>query len=134
MKNQCPPLLESYRHDVSPPLLQPAEPWDASPSSVSSEIGADRRRNAVLKIRISPMLLCSTTYPLPAHNPWSAGSRSPRVFVGSDALSTASSPFTPTAPPADLLIESQPAPCESQLTDGGVGSGPLRGRVGDGNT
>lgn len=54
------------------------------------------------------------------------------MFVGSDALSTASIPFTPTANPADELTESHPAP--GQLTGGGVGSAPFRGRVGDGNT
>ena len=34
----------------------------------------DFRCKAVLKIRISPMLLVSTTNPLPAHRPWSGGS------------------------------------------------------------
>ena len=81
------------------------------------------------------MLLLSTTYPLPAHNPWSAGSMSPRVvFVDSVALSTASSPFTPAAPPADALIESQPGPIVvEQVTAGGVGSTALRARAGSGS-
>ena len=34
-------------------------------------------------------------------------------------------PFTPTAPPADMLIRSHPGPSGWQLTDGGDGSGPL---------
>ncbi len=66
MKNQCPPLLESNSHDGSPPLLHARL---LSPMIVSREIGADWRFNAVLNTRISPMLLVSTTSPLPAHNP-----------------------------------------------------------------
>jgi hypothetical protein len=41
---------------------------------------------------------------------------SPMKLVGSEALSTAFSPLTPTAPAADVLMLSQPAP--GQLTDG----------------
>ena len=43
---------------------------------------------------------------------------SPMKLVLSEALSTAFSPFTPVAPPEDALMLSQPATCESQLTDG----------------
>ncbi len=43
----------------------------------------------------------------------------------SDALSTAFSPLTPTAPPAEVLIVSQPRPIGAHLTFGitGVGGG-----------
>ena len=85
---------------------------------VSSGIGADWRFKAVLKTRISPMLLVSTTNPFPAHSPWSGGSMSPRGLVGSDALLTAFRPFTLVAPPFDVLIRSQPGPSGWQLTDG----------------
>ena len=46
---------------------------------------------------------------------------SPMKLVGSEALSTAFSPFTPVAPPADVLMLSQPGP--GQLTDGSVDVG-----------
>jgi hypothetical protein len=39
------------------------------------------------------------------------------------ALSTASNPFTPVAPPADVLMLSQPEPSGSQRTDGIIGIG-----------
>src|SRR5579871_508955 len=86
--------------------------------SVSSGMGADMRFKAVLKTRISPMLLVSTTDPLPAHRPWSGGSMSPRGLVGSEALSTAFRPLTPVAPPFPVLMRSQPGPSGWQLTDG----------------
>ena len=73
------------------------------------------------------MLLVSTTNPFPAHRPWSAGSMSrPDVLVGSVALSTAFRPFTPTEPPSDMLMRSQPGPSGSQLTVGAgtTGSAP----------
>ena len=77
------------------------------------------------------MLLASTTNPLPAHRPWSAGSMSPSGLVGSVPLSTAFRPFTPTAPPADLLMGSQPGPSGWQLTVGagvyGISAGPDAG-------
>ena len=85
---------------------------------VSNEIGADRRCKAVLKTRISPMLLVSTTDPLPAHRPWSGGSTSLKTLVVCSALSTAFRPFTPVAPPAAVLMRSQPGPSGWQLTDG----------------
>ncbi|HEX8975124.1 MAG TPA: hypothetical protein VF781_01320 [Solirubrobacteraceae bacterium] len=43
---------------------------------------------------------------------------SPMKLVGIDALSTALSPLTPVAPPAEVLIESQPGPSGWQLTEG----------------
>ncbi len=69
------------------------------------------------------MLLVSTTDPLPAHRPWSGGSMSPRGFVASDALSTAFRPLTPVAPPAEVLMLSQPAPSGWHLTVGMIGVG-----------
>ena len=39
-------------------------------------------------------------------------------LVVSDALSTAFRPFTLVAPPADVLMRSQPRPSGWQLTDG----------------
>src|SRR5579863_4733175 len=95
---------------------------------VSRGIGDDNRCRRWLKTRISPMLLVSTTYPLPAHRPWSAGSMSPSGLVGSEALSTAFRPLTPTAPPADVLMESQPGP--GQLT---VGAGEMGGSAAGGS-
>src|ERR1022692_766845 len=122
---------------MSPPLLQPAFPWLARPMMVSREMTDDFRCKAVLKIRTTPMLLVSTTYPLPAHRPWSAGSMSsPNVLP----LSTAFRPFTPVAPPEDKEIASQPGRTGWQLTVGGTVSvsrdvtsallpeGPRRGR------
>ena len=70
------------------------------------------------------MLLVSTTYPLPAQRPWSAGSMSPSGLVDSVPLSTAFRPFTPTEPPADVLMGSQPGPSGWQLT---VGAGVTGG-------
>src|SRR5262245_49077745 len=119
VKNQWPPLLASKTHEGSPPLLQPRP---VSPITVSSGIGADNRFKVVSKTIISPMLLASTTSPAPAHRPWSGGSISPCGFVGSVALSTAFRPFTPTAPPADELMVSQPGPWGSQLTAGMAGA------------
>src|SRR5450755_3437879 len=69
------------------------------------------------------MLFVSTTEPLPAHRPWSGGSMSPRGFVASEALSTAFRPFTPVAPPADVLMLSQPAPSGWHRTVGMIGVG-----------
>ena len=66
VKNQCPPLAESKMHEGSPPLLKPRL---VSPMRVSSEMTADFRSRDLLKTRISPMLLVSTTDPLPAHRP-----------------------------------------------------------------
>ena len=43
---------------------------------------------------------------------------SPMKLVGCDALSTAFSPFTPVAPPDDVLMLSQPGPSGWQLTEG----------------
>ena len=131
VKNQCPPLFGSNRHETSPPLLYPLA---VSPMRVSSGMGADLRCRAGLKTRISPMLLVSTTYLLLAHSPWSAGSMSggTRMLVLSVPLSTAFRPFTPFAPPADVLIGSQPGPSGWQLTAGGVGSAPSRLKTGDG--
>ena len=57
VKNQCPPLLASYRQEMSPPLLQPLL---VSPMRVSSGMTCESRWSLVLKIRISPMLLAST--------------------------------------------------------------------------
>ena len=42
----------------------------------------------------------------------------PSVLVASVPLSTAFRPFTPTEPPADLLMGSQPGPSGWQLTVG----------------
>lgn len=80
------------------------------------------------------MLLVSTTYLLLAQSPWSAGSMSggTRMLVLSVPLSTAFRPFTLFAPPADILIGSQPGPSGWQLTVGGVGSAPSRLKTGDG--
>src|SRR5271163_3304453 len=51
------------------------------------------------------------------------------------ALSTASKPFTPTAPPENRLMVSQPGPIGSQLTVGGGGSAcGGRGRLCSGMT
>src|SRR5215469_9080962 len=85
---------------------------------VSSGIGDDKRCRRWLKTMTSPMLLPSTTNPLPAHRAWSAGSMSPSGLVGSVPLSTAFRPFTPTEPPSDVLTGSQPGPSGSQLTVG----------------
>ena len=76
------------------------------------------------------MLFVSTTDPLPAHRPWSGGSMSPRGFVASEALSTAFRPLTPVAPPAEVLMLSQPAPSGWHLTVGitGVGAASAAGR------
>ena len=78
LKNQCPPLAESNRHVGSPPLLQCRF---VSPITVSRGMTGETRFRALLKIRISPMLLVSTTDPLPAHRPWSGGSMSPMKLV-----------------------------------------------------
>ncbi len=64
------------------------------------------------------MLLLSATNPLPAHSPWSAGSMSPSGLVDSVPLSTSFRPFTPTEPPADMLMGSHPGPSGWQLTVG----------------
>src|SRR5579884_2507019 len=45
------------------------------------------------------------------------------TLVGSDALSTAFNPLTPVAPPADVLMLSQPAPMGWQRTAGMIGVG-----------
>jgi hypothetical protein len=123
---------------MSPPLLQPLL---VSPIRVSRGMTADARCKAVLKTKISPMLLASTTYPLPAHRPWSAGSMSiPNTLVLCSPLSTAFKPFTPVAPPEDKLMMSQPGPNGWQLTVGGLTAEALRGRrerrvrPGDGKT
>ena len=78
------------------------------------------------------MLLSSTTYPLPAHSPWSAGSMSPLGLVVSVPLSTALMPLTPYGAAAPRLILSHPDPSGWQLTDGGDGSGPFLETIGDG--
>ena len=114
---------------MSPPLLQPLL---VSPIRVSSGMTVEIRLSRVLKIRISPRLLSSTTYPLPEHRPWSAGSMSPFGLVLSVPLSTALRPLTPFAPSGLRLILSHPDPGGSQLTDGGAGSGPLLATIGDG--
>src|SRR5437764_8695190 len=105
VKIQCPPLAGSNRHEGSPALLQFRL---VRPITVSSGMTGDTRLRALLKIRISPMLLVSTTLPLPAHRPWSGGSMSPMKLVFCEALSTALRPLTPTAPPLDELTLSQP--------------------------
>src|ERR1700726_3356044 len=64
------------------------------------------------------MLLVSTTDPLPAHRPWSGGSMSLKMVAVCLALSTALMPFTPTAPPADVLMVSQLGLAGWQLTVG----------------
>src|ERR1700733_10656864 len=99
---------------MSPPLLHPMV---VSPIMVSREMGDDFRVKAVLKTRTSPRLFASTTYPLPAHRPWSAGSMSSPYKV---PLSTAFKPFTPLAPPEDELMASQPGLLGWQLTVGGT--------------
>ena len=114
---------------MSPPLLQPLL---VSPIRVSSGMTEEIRLSRVLKIRISPRLLSSTTYPLPAHRPWSAGSMSPFGLVLSVPLSTALRPLTPFAPSGPRLILSHPDPGGSQFTDGGAGSGPFLATIGDG--
>src|ERR1700734_1928391 len=115
---------------MSPPLLQPLT---VSPIRVSSGMTEEIRLSRVLKIRISPMLLSPTTYPLPAHRPWSAGSMScPSTLVLCVPLSTALSPLTPFAPSGLRLIRSHPAPSGAQFTDGGAGSGPFLETIGDG--
>ena len=64
-------------------------------------------------------------------------SRGSSTLVPSVALSTALMPFTPVAPPGDVLTVLQPGPSGWQLTDGGAGSearlarGVAPGRVGD---
>src|SRR5947209_12561927 len=45
------------------------------------------------------------------------------TLVGSEALSTAFSPFTPVAPPADVLMLSHPAPSGWHRTVGMIGVG-----------
>src|SRR5690349_7469855 len=115
LMNQCPPLAESNTQEGSPPLLHCRFP---SPITRSSEMTGETRCRALLKIRISPMLLVSTTDPLPAHSPWSGGSTSLNLLVVLSALSTALMPFTPTAPPANGLMLSQPARSGWQLTVG----------------
>src|SRR5208282_2151651 len=111
---------------MSPPLLHPLL---VSPIMVSRGMTADARSKAVLKTRISPMLLASTTYPFPAHRPWSAGSMSnPETLVLCVALSTAFRPFTPVAPPEDKLMLSHPGPNGWQLTVGGATATSLCGR------
>src|SRR6266853_4331475 len=115
VKNQCPPLAESNRHEGSPPLLQFR---CVSPITVSKGMTGDTRFKALLKIRISPMLLVSTTDPLPAHRPWSGGSTLLKMLVVCSALSTAFRPLTLVAPPLEVLIWSQPGPRGTQLTDG----------------
>ncbi len=114
---------------MSPPLLQPLL---VSPISVSSGMTEETRLSRVLKNRTSPRLLSSTTYPLPAHRPWSAGSRSPFGLVLSVPLSTALRPLTPFAPPGLRLILSHPDRSGSQLTAGGTGSGSALATIGDG--
>ena len=47
---------------------------------------------------------------------------SPRGLVASEPLSTAFSPFTPVAAPADVLMLSQPAPSGWHLTVGITGA------------
>src|SRR5208282_1725405 len=110
---------------MSPPLLHPLL---VSPIRVSKGMTADARCKSVLKTRISPRLLASTTYPFPAQRPWSAGSMSPTRLVGSPPLSTAFKPFTPVAPPEDELMLSHPGPNGWQLTVGGVTAASLCGR------
>src|SRR5215831_1873456 len=122
VKIQCPPLAESKTHDGSPPLLQRR---CVSPITVSRGMTGDARCRALLKIRISPMLLVSTTFPLPAHRPWSGGSMSPMKLVGSEALSTALMPLTLADPPANELMLSQPGRSGWQLTVGILMVGPL---------
>src|SRR5260370_25860141 len=102
-------------HDGSPPLLQCR---CVSPITRSSEMTGDTRFSALLKIRISPLLLVSTTDPFPAHRPWSGGSTSLKLFAVCVALSTALMPLTPVAPPANGLMVSQPARSGWQLTVG----------------
>ena len=92
---------------MSPPLLQPLP---VSPIRVSSGMTEEIRLSRVLKIRTSPRLLSSTTYPLPAHRPWSAGSMSPFGLVLCVPLSTALRPLAPWEPPARRLILSHPEP------------------------
>src|SRR5450755_4361296 len=55
------------------------------------------------------------------------------TLVGSEALSTAFSPFTPVAPPAEVLMLSQPAPSGWHRTAGiiGVGAAAAAGPRGD---
>src|SRR5689334_22427001 len=120
--NQWPPLAESNWQAGSPPLLQFRFP---SPITRSSEMTGETRFRALLKISISPMLLVSITDPFPAHNPWSGGSTSLNLLVVCVALSTALMPFTPTAPPANGLILSQPGRSGTQLTVGIVTVGLL---------
>src|SRR5215469_5895168 len=119
---QCPPLAESKTHEGSPPLLQRR---CVRPITVSRGMTGDTRFRALLKIRISPMLLVSTTDPLPAHRPWSGGSMSPMKLVFIEALSTALMPFTLAEPPANELMLSQPGRSGWQLTVGIVTAGPL---------
>ena len=60
-------------------------------------------------------------------------SRGSSTLVLSVPLSTAFRPFTPVAPPEDVLMVSQPGPSGWQLTVGGTGSEPLRrGKTGSG--
>src|SRR5215469_798539 len=115
VKNQCPPLEGSKIQDGSPPLLQF---FLSSPMILSNEITADLRFRALLKIRISPMLLVSTTDPLPAHRPWSGGSTLLKMLVVFSELSTALMPLTLVAPPLPVLMRSQPLRSGTQLTDG----------------
>src|SRR5579863_7915811 len=118
---------------MSPPLLQPRA---GRPMMVSRGITKDCLCNAVLKIRISPTLSDSTTYPLPAQILWSGGSISSNglpALNNSNPLSTAFNPFTPMAPPEDELMVSQPGPAGWQLRLGGAGSGPIRWRTGIGD-
>src|SRR5262249_46858754 len=119
---QCLPLAESKVHEGSPPLLQPR---CVRPITVFREMTGDTRFRALLKIRISPLLLVSSTFPLPAHRPWSGGSMSPTKLVGCEALSTALMPLTLVEPPANELMLSQPARSGWQLTVGIWTRGPL---------
>src|SRR5262249_39425664 len=113
--NQCPPLAESNTQVGSPPLLQCRFP---RPITRSSAMTGEVRFRALLKIRISPMLLVSTTDPFPAHRPWSGGSTSLNMLAVCVALSTALMPLTPVAPPANGLMLSQPGRSGWQLTVG----------------
>src|SRR5579862_4763114 len=59
---------------------------------------------------------------------------SPSGFVGIEALSTASSPSTFVAPPAEVEIASQPGPSGWHLTPPGGGSMPRCAGNGNGTT
>ena len=121
MKNQCPPLLESNSQDGSPPLLyRPAG---------ESHHGVERDRSGLaLERRVVHQDLADVV----GLDDGAVARAQPLIgrldvpdgtLVASEALSTAFRPLTPVAPPADVLMLSQPAPSGWHRTVGMIGVG-----------